>query len=474
MGPWEKTFVAIEDESDTTRPAFRLGRATMALASAGVLIVGASAMLLLLRLGTAPAEALIPRVELALPVEAIIVEPIDLPVTIIGQGHAIAWRRVMVAPEVSGRVIATHAALVEGGVIRKGESIFTIDKKQYGLAVREAAAQVAERETVVRRLQTELRNDEQRLDPTARKLALAETQYERLKTLLEEDVGTQEAIENAEQAYVNASDEMNQLENRVALYPIRLEESRNALETARARLESALTELQKTEVVVPFTARVNNYAIENGQFVPAGQKVAELVDDSVLEIHVPLDSREAQRWLPFAKTVGDVASDSAWFSDVQPVDCEVTWVEDLTNHGRTGRLARVASYDEGARTVSVVVKVTGRDASFTGAAGLPLVEGMYCKVSIPGKTLEDVFAVPEFAVSIDETVNCAVDGRLETRPVVVARRNDGVAYISDGLSPSDVVVTTRLVDPLERTLLHVSIVSSPETDQTNNSAGASP
>jgi len=470
MGLWENAFVAIKDDSKTIRSASRLGRAMIAIACASVLVVGASAMLLLLRMGTSPAEAFVPRAEQALPVEAIVMEPIDLPVTIVGQGQTVACRRVMVAPEVRGRVIATHPALIEGGVIQKGESVFTVDKKQYGIAVREAAAQVAERDTALRRLQTEWSNDKQRLEPTARKLGLAETQYERLRTLLEEDVGTQEAIENAEQAYVSAMDEMNQLENRVALYPIRIEESRNALESARARLDSALTELQKTEVVVPFTARVSNYAIEMGQFVQAGQKVAELVDDSLLEIHVPLDSREAQQWLRFNTTVGDVASDSAWFSDVQPVICEIAWIEDLTDHARAGRLSRVASYDEGSRTVSVVVQVTGRDASFNGPAGLPLVEGMWCRVAIPGKTLEHVFAVPESAVTIDETVNCAVDGRLETRRVVVARRKDGIAYVSEGLAPADVVITTRLVDPLDRTLLDVLIESTGEHVQSNDCA----
>lgn len=455
-----------EENESATMPAGRFGRVAMAFAGASVLIAASVAMLFLIRSGNAPAEALVPRPEEALPVEAISVQPVDVPVVIVGQGEAKAWRRVLVAPEVSGRVVSTHPSLIEGGVIHEGESVFTIDKEQYGIAVREAASQVAERETAVRRLTTEWENDKTRLEPTERKRKLAETQYERLRTLYEDEVGTQEAVENAEQVFVNAADEMNQLENRIALYPIRIDEAENGLETARARLAAAMTQLEKTEVVVPFTARVRNYSVEVGQFVQAGQRVAELVDDSLLEIHVPLDSREAQRWLPFAATVGDVASDSAWFADLRPVVCDVTWTEDLTDHTRTGRLARVASYDEDARTVSVVVQVSGRDASFNGADGLPLVEGMWCRVAIPGRTLEGVFAVPVSAVTIDETVFCAVDSRLETRHVTVARRTEDVAYVSAGLEPSDVVITTRLVDPLERTLLDVTIVSQETFDET--------
>jgi hypothetical protein len=47
-------------------------------------------------------------------------------------------------------------------------------------------------------------------------------------------------------------------------------------------------------------------------------------------------------------------------------------------------------------------------------------------------------------------------GRLKTVPVSVARIQGEEAFVSGGLEAGDLVVTTRLIDPLENTLLEIS------------------
>jgi multidrug efflux pump subunit AcrA (membrane-fusion protein) len=87
---------------------------------------------------------------------------------------------------------------------------------------------------------------------------------------------------------------------------------------------------------------------------------------------------------------------------------------------------------------------------------LPLVEGMFCSVKIPGRTLHNVFRLPRQAVSFENTVYIAVDNRLKTIPVKVARVEGENAYVTDGLNAGDMVVTTRLIDPLENALLEIT------------------
>jgi hypothetical protein len=60
-------------------------------------------------------------------------------------------------------------------------------------------------------------------------------------------------------------------------------------------------------------------------------------------------------------------------------------------------------------------------------------------------------------VSFEDTVFVAVNDRLQTRPVKVVRLEKGRAIISEGLEPGEIVVTTRLEQPLENTLLSVVI-----------------
>jgi len=433
----------------------RVRRFGAILAGTAFLVCGVIVMILL---GRQDANADVPDVspsENAIPVECIVVQPDDVPVQIEGFGEARSRRRVHIAPEVPGVITTTHESLLVGGLIASGEVILTIDSAPFVIAVNQSAARVGERATVIERLTTEWANDRDRLQSMERRRELTQDQFDRLNALLNDDVGTQEGIDFAEQAYVVAQDEADQLGHRVSLYPIRIDEARNALTMAQADLDAAKLRLSKTELRSPFDARVSAYSVETGQFVQAGASAVVLVDDSVIEISAPLDSREARQWLRFSDDASN-QNQSAWFNAVDHVECEVSWTEAEDAQAWTGQLDRVANFDEESRTVTVVIRVDGADAAAL-SGGLPLVEGMYCKVTIPGSPLEKVFAVPDSAITVDGAVYCVNERRLESRPVQIVRRTEGMAYIRDGLSPGDQVITTRLVNPLERTLVSATM-----------------
>ena len=89
--------------------------------------------------------------------------------------------------------------------------------------------------------------------------------------------------------------------------------------------------------------------------------------------------------------------------------------------------------------------------------GIPLVDGMFCRVTIPGMTFDQVVVLPRHAVSFENTVYVSKDNRLQTRPVKVGRLEQEQAVVIEGLSPGEIVVTTRLEQPLEKTLLSVNL-----------------
>ncbi|MCP4680856.1 MAG: hypothetical protein GY864_00810 [Desulfobacterales bacterium] len=104
----------------------------------------------------------------------------------------------------------------------------------------------------------------------------------------------------------------------------------------------------------------------------------------------------------------------------------------------------------------MAVKITAQNAMPNSIDSLPLVEGMFCLVEIPGRILTNVVRLPRWAVSFDNTVYISNNGRLKTRPVTVERVEGEDAYISEGLNPGTTVVTTRLIDPLENTRLTIN------------------
>jgi RND family efflux transporter MFP subunit len=269
-------------------------------------------------------------------------------------------------------------------------------------------------------------------------------------------IGTQSGVDQAEQAYNAASDTADQMVRQIALYPIQIKEAESALASARARMTLAEINLKRCKVAARFDGRVKSAGLEIDQFVSPGQVVLTLADDSKLEIHVPIDSRDAKEWLRFKPHENN--QKSIWFAELEPVACEIRWTENPDGYVWEGQLHRVVLFKQQTRTLTVAVRIDAGNAPGRNNADLPLVEGMFCSVQIPGEKLLKVFRLPRWAVTFDNTVYIAnAENRLQTVPVIVARTEGETVYISRGLNRGDTVITTRLIDPLENALLKVDL-----------------
>ncbi len=416
-----------------------------------ILAVGVGGFIALAGLKKPPAEA--ENGERPMRVEVLKVASQSIPVTISGFGQVRALNSVNISAQVAGQVTAVHPRLEVGEVISQGELLFEIDSRDYAAAVAQSRAEAAQLASAVERLKKQAAIDGERLKTLERSRVLARAEFDRVNNLyLQHQVGTRSAVDRAEQAYNAAADQADQMAQAVALYPIRIKESRSSLAAARARLNRARANLDRCRVAAPFTGRLTLAAAEQGQYVSPGPVLVTMADDTVLEIQVPLDSRDVRQWLRFVQ--GDKPSAGAWFGQPEAVACRIRWTEDKLGHAWQGRLHRVVAFDQKTRTVTVAIRIAA-DAVHRQTGGLPLVAGMFCAVEIPGRTLERAIQVPRAAVSFKNTVFTAVDQRLKTVAVSVARIDGDFAYITGGLADGDSVITTRLVDPLENTLLEV-------------------
>ena len=148
--------------------------------------------------------------------------------------------------------------------------------------------------------------DRERQKTIERNRELAKAEYERVKKLYQTNkVVSQSGVDKAEQAYNAAADAADQMARMIALYPIQIKEAQSGLASARARLTVAEINLKRCKVAAPFKGRVKSVALEINQFVSPGQNVLTLADDSVLEIRVPIDSRDARKWLMFKPDSND-------------------------------------------------------------------------------------------------------------------------------------------------------------------------
>jgi hypothetical protein len=70
--------------------------------------------------------------------------------------------------------------------------------------------------------------------------------------------------------------------------------------------------------------------------------------------------------------------------------------------------------------------------------------------------MSGVMALPRWAVSFENTVYVVRDSRLKTVGVRVVRIQGDRVFIAEGLNEGEQVIVTRLVDPLENSLVEVN------------------
>lgn len=415
-----------------------------------VLLLGFFGMSRLASLKKAPAEA--QQAERPLRVAVVKAVPEDINVHITGYGEIRALNTVTLSPEVSGRIVAIHPRLETGEQVENGEVLFKVDPANYQTAVLEAEAAVAQGRVTIARLQKQQSIDTARLENIGRNRDLAEADFKRIGRLFRNDkVGTRSGVERAEQAYNAARDQADQLDQAVTLYPLQINEAKSAHAAASARLKLARTNLARCTVKAPFDGRIKQVAVEKDQYVNPGAMAITLADDSQLEIQVPLDSRDARQWLRFQGRQGETAG--AWFGDLEPLACTIRWTEHAETQHWQGRLHRVVKFEPQTRTVTVAVRIDAQATKSPAPGGLPLVEGMFCQVEIPGHTLKQVVRLPRWAVSYEGKVYLVRDKRLHTASVGVSHNEGDFSFVDDGLTPGDIVITTRLIDPLENSLV---------------------
>lgn len=429
----------------------RLGSPALAVL---VLVGGVAAMFVLFSFREPPAEATPDATERALRVEVARLLLQDIEVTLRGHGEVQSARSVDLSPQVSGTVLSVNPDLVTGGLVREGEVLFAVDHRRYAAEAAEARARVAELDANAARLRTEYENDQRRLRTLESTRGLANAEFERAQELFDQAIGNRTDVSTSEQALNQALDEVDQLTRQLAVYPLRIREVNASKAAAEARLELATIQAEGAQLRAPFDARVIETNVNVGQYVTPGAALVRLADDSSVEIPVKLDAREARRWLRFRRAPSRSAA--AWFAEPVNVTCAIRWTEEENGHRWSGTLERIESFDPESRTVTATVTVSAESALSCGDDGAPLVPGMFCEVVIPGRTLERAYAVPQSAVTVDGTVFVARENRLKTLPVEVIRVEGAKAYVTGDLAPDESVITTRLMAPLENSLLDIA------------------
>lgn len=331
----------------------------------------------------------------------------DYQVVITSYGEVQPLEVTQLAAQVSGEVVSWHPDFVPGGLIQRGDVLFSIEKDTYEAALWRAQADLSQARAA----------------------------------LIEEQARADVAKEEAKRLDSSRVTDLY-------LRKPQLLSAKAAVKSAEAALKIAQRDLENCDVKAPFDALIVSRSLGVGQFVAQGAQVAVLNNVEAAEITIPIAGFDTA-FLP-----DDVTGQKA-----QVISKGIKTVI------RDGFVARdLGVVDSATRMGQLVVRV---DDPYGFNAGQPKLKfGSYAEVSFIGKTLENVYRLPQDLVTNQTVWVVDEEQKLEPRTVAVLREEGEFFLIRDGLQSRDKLVTT--VPEYPQKGMEVKVVGGSNTTAANS------
>ncbi len=390
-----------------------------ALLVVAVLGAGGAAFLTLTKSRSTPVRK--PVEERGALVEVIKIEASNEKLAVRAQGTVTPAQRVVVMPEVGGRVVWQSKELVPGGRFKRGQALVRIDSKDYALAAQQ-------QEAVVDRARLELQLEQSRK-------GIAKQEWE----IIGEDA--------------NASPE----DRTLALREPQLEVAKAAVESAESAQAQAKLALGRTSLSAPFNAMVQSENVDVGQLVSPASQLAVLVgtDAYWVQVSVPV---EQLAWIDVPGQNAEKGSGSAarvW-QDVggERVERPGRVVRLLGDLDPVGRMARVLvevddplRLKENGHRKTVPIKEKPAPAkALPSAQRLPFLIGAYVNVEVEARQVNvPVVEIPRVALRDGSQVYVYGAGdKLDVRKVDIVWRSEDSVLVRAGVKPGELVITSRI------------------------------
>lgn len=321
--------------------------------------------------------------------------------TVVATGSVQAARDIILSPQVGGQVVRISENFIPGSFVRKGEVLLQIDPADY-------------------------RNT----------LLLRKSDRELAKSNLSIEMGRQDV---ARKDFELIGQELSAENKALVLREPQLESAKANVEAAEAAVNQAELNLQRTTIRAPFDAHVISRNTNVGAQVAPGTQIGRLVgmDEYWVVANVPMGK---VNWLTFEDDHSKDASTVKIYSN--------NWSE---GHYREGKLFRlVGALDAETRLARVLISVADplvRKASMDTLP--PLMIGAFVESHIQARAIEDVVRLNRDYLRQGGTVWVMEDNQLQIRNVEIVFQDPEYAYISNGLSDNDQVVTTDLSTVVE-------------------------
>jgi multidrug efflux system membrane fusion protein len=314
-------------------------------------------------------------------VETILAQDHQVMITSFGEVRAL--ENTMLAAQVSGEVMSWHENFVPGGLIVRGDVLFSIEKDTYEAALLQAEAELSNAQAL----------------------------------LIEEQARAKVAKQEAKNLPKKSVSDLYLRKPQVL-------SAEASVKSAQARIKIAQRDLDNCDIRAPYDALVITRDIGVGQYVNQGATVAEISNIENAEIVFPIAGFDRE-FLP---------------ADIRGAEALII-NKGLNTFTRNGKIARdLGVIDSETRMSQLIIRI---EDPYSLKSEMPVLKfGSYVEVNFAGTTLQQSYKLPQDLVTNKTIWIVNAEQQLEPRKVVVLREEDEYFIIGEGITEQDKLVTT--------------------------------
>ena len=355
--------------------------------------------------------------------------------------------------EVAGKISYIHPLLKQGGNLAQGTVVLRIEPTTFEFSLDQSKAVLAASQSALIQLEVEENTTRGSLDIAEKNLQVGLKELGRLTSVWEKDLISRSVVDAEEQKVLQLRQQVTDLQGKLSGFDSRKAATQAQIRQSESQLAQSQDRLGRTEIRVPFDARIGEVLVEKGEFTGIGSVLFEASGIQAVEINSQIPTRQFRGLLMGnGSRALSLQSPEALQSALMQMGLEAR-VSLVGFEGGTarwkGELLRIGeSIDPTRDTLSIVVAVNNPYEGVIPGKRPPLLKGMYTAVELYAPA-RDAIVLPRKAIHQGRVYIAKANNELEIREVTVLIRQGRLVILDGGVEEGEKVIITDVIPVIE-------------------------
>jgi multidrug efflux pump subunit AcrA (membrane-fusion protein) len=389
-------------------------------------------------------------------VEVIRAQKIPFRARVIAFGNVEPAILMMAKAEVSGKIVYIHPKLKKGASLTKGTVVLRIEPTTYEISLNQSKAGLAGSKSSLAQLVAEEKSAKGALKIAQEKLDFERKELMRLQAMWDKKLIARTTMDTEEKNVLSLEQQVQDIEGKLSAFASRKAAVAAQIKQSESLVNKGKDSLGRTEIILPFDARIGQVFVENGEFTAIGAALFEALGVQAVEINAQLPLKQFRG---LVSGIFDVENTSLSLQNPEimqaaiksmKLEARVRLVGNVSDQSEwSGELIRLSeSVDPSRDTLGLVVVVNNPYDHVIPGVRPPLLKGMYTSVEFFAPSKETM-VIPRKAVHQGRVYVALDDNTVDIRPIEIAYSQGDLIVVKYGLKDGEHLIVSDMIPVMQ-------------------------